>query len=135
VPLAVVRFFPFKKGGSKKEAEHKEEPAAASKAPVFLPLEPFTVNLQSSDGDKFLQVNMTLQVKNEEQVNLIKLNMPQVRSRLLMLISSKDAASLLSSEGKEQLVSEIVEQVTLPFVPKGDPQKVEGVFFTSFIVQ
>jgi len=31
--------------------------------------------------------------------------------------------------------TEITEQVNLPFVPKGEPQKVSGVFFTSFVVQ
>lgn len=121
-----------KKSAPGKEKEHKAEPA---KAPVFLPLEPFTVNLQSEGGDKYLQVSMTLQVPDEEQVNLIKTNMPQVRSRLLLLLSSKDASEILSLEGKEKLVSEIVERVNEPFSAKGEPQKVSGVFFTSFVIQ
>ena len=125
-------FFLTKKSSANKEKEHKEEPA---KAPVFLALEPFTVNLQSDGGDKYLQITMTLQVQSEEQVNLIKANMPQVRSRLLLLLSSKDASEILSAEGKEKLVNEIIEKVAQPFVPKGEPQKVSGVFFTSFVVQ
>lgn len=126
-----VAFFLSKKSAHK-EAEHKEEPA---KAPVFIPMEPFTVNLQSEAHDKYLQLTMTLQVQDEEQVNLIKGNMPQVRSRLLMLLSSKDAEELMSKEGKDQLVKEIVDQVKMPFTPKGEPQKVTGVFFTSFVIQ
>lgn len=124
--------FLSKKNSSAKDKEHKAEPA---KAPVFLPLEAFVVNLQSETGDKYLQVSMTLQVLDEEQANLLKLNMPQVRSRLLMLLSSKETSEILSSEGKEKLIEEIVEQVKLPFVPKGPSQKVSGVFFTSFVVQ
>ncbi|MFZ6658640.1 flagellar basal body-associated protein FliL [Undibacterium sp. TJN19] len=124
--------FLSKKGSATKEKEHKAEPA---KAPVFLALEPFTVNLQSDNGDKYLQISMTLQVQDEEQVNSIKANMPQVRSRLLLLLSSKDAAEILSAEGKEKLVTEIIEKVAQPFVAKGEPQKVSGVFFTSFVVQ
>ena len=120
------------KKSSSKEKEHKAEPA---KAPVFLALEPFVVNLQSDTGDKFLQVSMTLQMQDDEQVNLVKSNMPQVRSRLLMLISSKDANEILTSEGKEKLIEEIVAQVSLPFAAKGTPQKISGVFFTSFIIQ
>lgn len=115
-----------------KDKEHKEEPA---KAPVFLPLDAFVVNLQSESGDKYLQVSMTLQVADEEQINIIKLNNAQLRSRLLMLLSSKDADEILTAEGKEILIGEIIEQVKLPFIPKGSPQKVSGVFFTSFIVQ
>ncbi|BBB60504.1 flagellar basal body-associated protein FliL [Undibacterium sp. TC4M20W] len=125
-------FFLTKKAPANKEKEHKAEPA---KAPVFLALEPFTVNLQSNDGDKYLQISMTLQVQDEEQVNLIKANMPQVRSRLLLLLSSKDASEILSSEGKEKLVNDIIEKVAQPFTAKGEPQKVSGVFFTSFVVQ
>ena len=134
--LAVVgggaTFFLTKKDGSSKEKEHKAEPA---KPPVFLPLEAFVVNLQSETGDKYLQVTMTLQVPDEEQANLLKLNMPQVRSRLLMLLSSKDTSEILTSEGKKILIQEIIDQVKIPFVPKGSPQKVVGVFFTSFVVQ
>lgn len=124
--------FLSKKNSGAKEKEHKAEPAKPS---VFVPLEPFVVNLQSESGDKFLQVSMTLQVTDEEQANLIKLNMPQVRSRLLMLLSSKEASEILAAEGKEKLMEDIVTQVKLPFVAKGTPQKVNGVFFTSFIVQ
>lgn len=124
--------FLSKKDSHSKDAEHKSEP---TKPPVFLPLEAFVVNLQSDSGDKYLQVSMTLQVPDEEQANLLKLNMPQVRSRLLMLLSSKDTTEILTSEGKQQLIQEIVDQVKLPFVPKGTPQKVVGVFFTSFVVQ
>lgn len=125
-------FFLSKKKAASKEKEHKEEVA---KAPVFLPLEPFVVNLQSEGGDKYLQVQMTLQVPDDAQVTLIKANVPQVRSRLLMLLSSKDANEILTQEGKDKLIEEITEQVNLPFVPKGEPQKVSGVFFTSFVVQ
>lgn len=118
--------------GKKAPKEPKEEVA---KAPLFLPLEPFVVNLQSEFGEKYLQVQMTLQVADDEQVNLIKANLPQVKSRLIMLLSSKDAEGLLTPEGKDILVKEITEQINLPFSPKGPSQKVSGVFFTSFVVQ
>ena len=102
---------------------------------AFLPLEPFTVNLQSDAGDKYLQITMTLEVEGEEQAGLIKANMPQVRSRLLLLLSSKDANEIISVDGKEKLVQEIVEKVSQPFAAKGEPQKVNAVYFTSFVVQ
>lgn len=119
---------------SKKKPAGKEVKEEA-KAPIFLPLEPFVVNLQSEFGEKYLQVQMTLQVSDEAQVNLIKNNLPQVKSRLIMLLSSKSAEGLLTPEGKDTLIQEITEQINLPFTPKGEPQKVSGVFFTSFVVQ
>ncbi|MFZ6753145.1 flagellar basal body-associated protein FliL [Undibacterium sp. Dicai25W] len=124
--------FLSKKHSANKEKEQKVEPA---KAAAFLPLEPFTVNLQSEGGDKYLQVTMTLEVEGEEQANLIKANMPQVRSRLLLLLSSKEASEIISVEGKEKLVQEIIEKVSQPFAAKAEPQKIGAVYFTSFVIQ
>jgi flagellar protein FliL len=117
------------------------EPAAAAKAeppkpPVFLPMEQFTVNLQSENGtDQFLQVAFTLQLADQEQVELIKTYMPLVRSRLLLLLSSKKASEISGVDGKKKLSEEIIAQVKQPFLPQGTPQAVTGVFFTSFVIQ
>jgi flagellar FliL protein len=116
-------------------ASHAKEPEKKSEPPVFVPIEPFTVNLQSENGDQFLQTAITLQVAGLAQVDVIKLNMPQVRSRLLLLLSSKKPSEINSAEGKKKLTDEIIEQMKLPFVPKGKEQEVTGVFFTSFIIQ
>jgi flagellar FliL protein len=120
-------------GGHEGDAkESKQEPA---KPPVFLALEPFTINLQQENGDQYLQVALTLQVGDEMQVEPIKLYMPLVRSRILLLLAGKKPSDLASIEGKEKLQKEIVEQVKKPFAPKGKPQEVSAVFFTSFVIQ
>jgi flagellar FliL protein len=117
------------------------EPAAAAKQeppkpPVFLPMDQFTVNLQSESGnDQFLQVSFTLQLADQEQVELIKTYMPLVRSRLLLLLSSKKASEISGVDGKKKLSEEIIAQVKQPFLPQGAPQAVTGVFFTSFVIQ
>src|SRR5450830_357307 len=125
-------FFLSKKHSGSKEKEEKVE---APKVSAFLPMEPFTVNLQSDAGDKYLQVTMTLEVEGEEQANLIKANMPQVRSRLLLLLSSKDASEIITADGKKNWYKKLNEKVSQPFAPKGESQKVSGVYFTSFVVQ
>ena len=118
-----------------------DEPAAAAKQeppkpPVFLPMDQFTVNLQSESGtDQFLQVAFTLQLADPEQVELIKTYMPLVRSRLLLLLSSKKASEISGIDGKKKLSEEIIAQVKQPFLPQGAPQAVTGVFFTSFVIQ
>ena len=116
--------------GSDKPGEEQFEP---TKAPVFLPLETFTVNLQ--DGDRYLQTDITLQVADEAQVDEFKLQMPRVRSRLLALLSSKHAENLITPEDKKKLVQEIMAQLNQPFYPKGKPQQVIDVLFTSFVIQ
>ena len=105
------------------------------KPPVFLNLESFTVNLQSEDGGQYLQIAFTLQVEDDKQVEIFKQNMPQVRNRILMLLSSKKPSDIASTEGKKQLAGEIVALLKQPFYPQGKPQLVSSVFFTSFIIQ
>jgi len=103
------------------------------KLPVFLALETFTVNLQG--GEQYLQVDITLQVVDQAQVDAIKLHMPRIRSRLLTLLSSKHPEELAAAEAKEKLAQEIRAQVAQPLEAKGKPQQIEDVLFTSFVIQ
>lgn len=108
---------------------------APPKPPVFIAMEPFTVNLQPEIGEQYLQVAFTLQVEDQVQVEQLKLYMPLVRSRVLMLLSSKKPSELMSEEGKQKLQADILAQVKQPFAPNMPPQIVSGVFFTSFVIQ
>ena len=117
-------------GGAEKHAK-EEKP----KPPVFVVMEPFTVNLQSDGTEQFLQVAFTLQAATNEEVDLIKTYMPQVRSRLLVLLSSKHAAEINTPAGKKALGAEIAAAVNQPFTPAGKKQEVSDVFFTSFVIQ
>lgn len=115
------------------KSKHKQVKAGP---PVFVPIEPFTVNLQPENGaDQYLQLAFTLQVSGLEEVELIKNNMPKVRSRLLLLLSGKHASEINTPEGKKQLSAEIIAQVKEPFEEHGSPQDVTDVLFTSFIIQ
>lgn len=123
-----------------KQDKHAEGKAAApavdhSQPPVFIVMEPFTVNLQTEGVEQFLQVSFTLQTFEQAQVELIKLYMPQVRSRLLLLLSSKKASDILNAEGKKKLAEEIMAQVNEPFAKGMPKQSVADVFFTSFVIQ
>lgn len=128
---------PAQEGGGSSHASEKssESKSGPEKAPVFVVLEPFTVNLQAENGDQFLQTTFTLQVEDEKEVELFKQYMPQVRSRLLLLLSSKKASEINNREGKEKLSEEIIKAANEPFVAKGKPQHVSDVFYTSFVIQ
>jgi len=115
------------------EGTPKEAEETLQKVPVYLPLETFTVNLQ--DGEQYMQIDITLQVADQAQVDAIKLHMPRVRSRLLALLSSKHAEELATAEDKQKLAKEILAQVRLPFNPKGKPQQLDDVLFTTFVIQ
>ena len=117
------------------QKSHAQVKHEAPKPPVFVSLEPFTVNLQPDPDDQFLQVEISLQVADQEQADLIKLEMPKVRNRLLLLLSSKKSSEISSVKGKNQLSEEIIAQIDQPFSPSAKGQNLLGVFFTSFVIQ
>jgi len=110
------------------EAKHEEH-----KPPVFVELEPFTVNLQP-DG-QFLQATFNLQVEDEIVAEEIKLYMPLIRSRLLLMLSNKTGTNLAQQEGKTTLVTEMKELIEQPFSKGAKPLKIDNVFITSFVIQ
>lgn len=120
--------------GKPADAAHKEK-AHPAEPPVYVPLEQFTVNLQPENGDQFLQIAMTLQVPTIKDVDVIKNNMPKVRSRVLLLLSGKKASELTTIEGKAALTKELIDKLKQPFADKGEPQVINDVLFTSFIIQ
>jgi len=124
-------YFMHQKSDNKKEVKH-EEPA---KVPVFLTLDTFTVNLQADPDEKFLQLDMSLQVSSAEAVELLKAQMPAVRNRLLMLLTSKKQSEISTMEGKQKLSGEILAEIKKPFSAESKPQEISGVFFTSFVIQ
>lgn len=115
------------------DAKQEEKPAAPVGPPVFSMLDPFTVNLQP-DG-QFLQASFTLQLETPEDLQKLKSYLPQVRGRLLLHLTSKNANELATTEGKNQLINEITEQVQTPFYEGHKPVKVLNVFITSFVIQ
>lgn len=112
---------------------HAEKKEAPPKTPIFMPLETFTVNLMG--GEQYLQTDITLQLYDQAQADLLKLHMPRIRSRLLTLLSSQNAGELQTEADKQRLVQRILAAVREPVNPEGKPQEVNDVLFTSFVIQ
>ena len=98
----------------------------APKIPVFLSLETFTVNLEPENSDQHLQTTLTLKVGDNEAVNKIKLHMPEVRNRVLLLLSSKTASQIATVEGKKKLATELLVEINQPFGEGGGSQAVSS---------
>ena len=112
-----------KKAPAEGEEGAEEAPAAAhapahkvdtSHPPVFVPLEPFTVNLADKEVDRFAQIGVTLEVGDAKTGDTIKAFMPAIRGNILMLLSHKTAVELLTREGKEKLAREINREAVRP---------------------
>lgn len=72
-------------------------------APVFVPLEPFTVNLADRDAERYAQVGITLEIADAKTGDQIKLYMPAIRNYFLLAIADNTATELLAREGKIKL--------------------------------
>jgi flagellar protein FliL len=106
-----------------------------SAPPVFFAIDPFTVNLQSDDGERYLHLGLTLKLTDGKEADVLKEHMPEIRSRILLLLSNKHPADLSTSDGKTALINEIKTQIEQPFVPGGPSNPVSDVLFTDFVVQ
>jgi len=121
--------------GAPAPAAAQKQPAAPTKPPTYINLEQFTVNLQSEGIEQFLQIAITIEVTDEEAVEVFKSYAPLVRSRLLLLLSSRKGSEISSEEGKRKLSNDILAEVKKPFAAGLPPQKVTGIHFTSFVIQ
>ena len=121
------------KTGAAKAVSAKSGPA---KVPLFAPLEPFTVNLQPEDASpQYLQVGLSLKVTDASVVEAVKLHMPEIRNRVLLLLSSKKASDISTLEGKRVLSTALAGEVAQPLAGGVPGQGIESVLFTSFVIQ
>ncbi|MCY1198177.1 Flagellar basal body-associated protein FliL [compost metagenome] len=104
-------------------------------APIFVPLEPFTVTLQNADTERIMHVGLTLRVSDDQTRTRLEKYMPEVRSRILMVLSSQSPIGVQTQQGKTDMVNAIKQAVNLPFSPLPDGQYVTDVLFTAFVVQ
>lgn len=117
-----------------KASASADKPAAKKTAPpAFVNLDVFTVNL--ADRERYLQLGITYEVAAPETSDSMKLHMPILRSRILLLLAAKTAEDLGSPEGKSRLAAELVDRAreTLPLA--SDDKGVAAVHFAAFVIQ
>jgi flagellar FliL protein len=109
---------------SKQRAAEEGEDGAPAKAavaaapkvpPVYLPLDSMVVNLADPGGEKVAQVGVTLEVRDAKASDEVKTYLPTIRSGVLMLISQRTSAELLTQEGKQNLAAAILREASIPF--------------------
>lgn len=94
-----------------KKEKKKADPHAL---PVFVPLDPFVVNLADRETDRFAQIGITLQVEDAKAGDEIKAYLPAIRNNILLLLSHKTSQELLQVEGKEKLARQVLREAVRP---------------------
>ncbi len=123
-------------GGEKKEGDHGAAPAAADKKIAnfgkMVTLEQFTVNLSTpgSVNPKFVRVNISVDVQNDDGERELQARMPQVRNTIIDLFNSKRPSDISTPEGMGYIKEEIRNSLN-SFMVNG---KVMGVYFTNFAI-
>ena len=93
--------------------------AAGTKAqvkgvPVYLPLDPFIVNLADKEVDRYAQIGITLELESTVFADQVKAYMPAVRNAILLILAQKSSKDLLGRSGKEELAEEIMREAVRP---------------------
>lgn len=118
------------------------KPAAAA-APVVLPpadpiyvaLEPLTVNLQPNDRNRFLHIGVTLKVADAKAQTQVVQYLPEVRSRVLLVLSNRQSELLVTASDKAKLAAEILATLNQPFAPNLPSARISSVMFPVFMLQ
>lgn len=127
------KFFGGKaEGGKEAKAEEKE-----LLPPRYVNLDPpFVVNFEAEAAVRFLQVTVSVMTRDTHIEQLVKDNDSRVRNDMLMILSGQNYESVASVAGKEELRRKCLEAVrTIVREMRGEPQKIEALYFTSFVMQ
>ena len=107
-----------------KHAAVKHDPKAV---PVFVPLDPFTVNLADRNAERFAQVGVTLEIEDAHLSDQIKNYMPAIRNNILMVIADRTAGELMGRDGKIKLAERIKRAASRALGVEVDEPEEDGV--------
>src|ERR1700760_913271 len=121
-------FFFFRHHGEEVHAE-----APPPKPPSFVEVPDLMVNLAGLPGERvqYLKVKVTLEVKEEKQVEAIKPTLPRVTDIFQTYLRELRPADLNGSAGLYRMKEELTRRVNLALAPN----EVSAVLFKEVVVQ
>ncbi len=105
------------------KASAKHDPKAV---PVFVPMDPFTVNLADREAERYAQIGITLEIDDAKTGDQIKNYMPAIRNNILMAIADRTAADLMGREGKTRLAEKIKRETARALGYEIEDDEAEG---------
>lgn len=109
--------------------------AAPLPAPIFTPLEPFTVTIRNEQSQRILYVAITLRLTDESSRRLVTEYMPEVRDRVLRKLAEQTPDMVQTPEGRRALVQGLTTSLQQPYLPHNKGPDITSVLFTAFVVQ
>ncbi|MBU1331640.1 MAG: flagellar basal body-associated protein FliL [Gammaproteobacteria bacterium] len=116
------------------EAVESQEPV--KQAAIYEELVPaFVVNFNHKGRARYMQVSVALMARDQAALDALKVHMPVLRNRLVMLFSSQDFESLITPVGKEMLRQQATASVQELAQKETGKLAVEQVLFTNLVLQ
>ena len=94
-------------------------------------LKPFSTNLANTNRSAYVKVSMSIELKPGSNVGTFKQFTPQVRNRIIMILSSKTSKEIDSPQGQLSLRHQIARSLNKLL---GDGTVI-GVYFNNYLVQ
>lgn len=95
----------------------------------------FVVNYNANGRQRYMQVSMTLQARNQADLDALKVHMPVIRNNLVMLFSGQTFDSLATPVGQEMLRQKATASVQEVAQKELGKVVVDQVLFTNFVLQ
>ncbi len=123
-------------GDDKEEEKDKaeeivKETQSIEQIGIMYDLGNFVVNLADKDADRYLKINIVLEIENEQVKLELEKRLPQIKDAITTLLITKTSEDLKTAEGMELLKEEIIKRVNA-ILPLGG---VKNVYFTEFVIQ
>ncbi|MDX1367043.1 flagellar basal body-associated protein FliL [Pseudomonas sp.] len=131
-------WFFLNKGAVQSEvATESAEPAVPVKqVAIYEELMPaFVVNFTHNGRARYMQVSVALLVRDQVALDALKVHMPVLRNRLVMLFSGQDFETLITPVGKEMLRQQATASVQELAQQETGKLTVEQVLFTNLVLQ
>lgn len=122
-------------GTAEAQVTQRHTPPVSLPAPIFAPLEPFTVTLRDERTTRILYLAITLRLVDDTSRNMVNEYMPEVRDRVLRLLSVQNPTYVQTPEGRERLVRDLTDLLQRPYLPQPRGPEISAVLFTAFVVQ
>jgi len=114
----------------------EDEPVDLDTEPTYFTMpKPFIVDFPETTGIRLLQVSVAFLSKGANSAEVLRKNEPMIRNNLLMLIRGQDPSTLKTVAGKKVLQEAMLEEVGKIMEKMDGKNRMQAVFFTSFVMQ
>lgn len=114
-----------------------EVEADPGKPALFAPLHPpLVVNFKDAYGEShFMQFTLEVMARDQSVIDEVKNHAAVIRNSLILMYGNVDYETVITREGKEQMLAEALEEIRDIVETETGKTGVEAVFFTSLIIQ